>query len=143
MSVRSYDIEVQYHEFSSAHFIYFNYYLLQSHYKVFYSSTSENAIDMLPKKSTLIDQKFRIGKYRVSDFCGYFYSSQKPSGRSERYQIVKILPKRRKAEAPPTLVIFLRHIFRFGFEVQWNLDRRYRYCIDSGPTDPAERSRSS
>ena len=37
-----------------AHSIYFNYYFLQSRYKAFYSSTSENTIDLLPKSQHLL-----------------------------------------------------------------------------------------
>ena len=39
-----------------AHFIYFDYYFSQSGHKAFYSYTIERGIDMLPKRSTPVDQ---------------------------------------------------------------------------------------
>ena len=39
-----------------AHFIYFDYYFSQSGYKAFYSCTIPKGIDMLPKRSTPVDQ---------------------------------------------------------------------------------------
>ena len=44
--------------FHLAHFIYFDYYFSQSGYKAFYSYTLAKGIDMLPKRSTPVDQKF-------------------------------------------------------------------------------------
>ena len=39
-----------------AHFVDFKYYFSQSGYKAFYSYTIANGIDMLPKRSTDVDQ---------------------------------------------------------------------------------------
>ena len=39
-----------------AHFIYFDYDFSKSGYKAFYSYTIANGIDMLPKRSTPVDQ---------------------------------------------------------------------------------------
>ena len=39
-----------------AHFIYFEYYFSQSVCKAFYSHTIAKCIDMLPKRSTTVDQ---------------------------------------------------------------------------------------
>ena len=41
-----------------AHFIYFDYYFSQSGHKAFYKYTIAKCIDMLPKRSTLVDQTF-------------------------------------------------------------------------------------
>ena len=42
--------------FHLAHFIYFDYYFSQSGYKAFYSYIIAKGIDMLPKRSTPVDQ---------------------------------------------------------------------------------------
>ena len=39
-----------------AHFVDFKYYFSQSGYKAFYSYTNEKAMNMLPKRSTPVDQ---------------------------------------------------------------------------------------
>ena len=41
-----------------AHFVDFKYYFSQSGYKAFYSYTIEKAMNMLPKRSTPVDQNF-------------------------------------------------------------------------------------
>ena len=42
--------------FHLAHFMYFDYYFSQSGSKAFYSNEIERGIDMLPKRSTPVDQ---------------------------------------------------------------------------------------
>ena len=42
--------------FHLAHFMYFDYYFSQSGSKAFYSDKIERGIDMLPKRSTPVDQ---------------------------------------------------------------------------------------
>ena len=42
--------------FHLAHFMYFDYYFSQSGSKAFYSNKIERGIDMLPKRSTPVDQ---------------------------------------------------------------------------------------
>ena len=42
--------------FHLAHFMYFDYYFSQSGSKAFYSNDIERGIDMLPKRSTPVDQ---------------------------------------------------------------------------------------
>ena len=42
--------------FHLAHFMYFDYYFSQSGSKAFYSNDIERCIDMLPKRSTPVDQ---------------------------------------------------------------------------------------
>ena len=44
--------------FHLAHFMYFDYYFSQSGSKAFYSDKIERGIDMLPKRSTPVDQNF-------------------------------------------------------------------------------------
>ena len=42
-----------------AHFIYFDYYFSQSGYKAFYSYTIGKVMNMLPKRSTPVDQSLK------------------------------------------------------------------------------------
>ena len=64
------------------------------------------------KFSTSTHENYRIVQNIVSAICGYFYSSQNPSGGSEMTLTVKKVLKRCKPTKIPPLFTFCRDIHR-------------------------------
>ena len=76
-------------------FISFDYYFSQSVHKAFYSYTFERGIDMLPKRSTPVDQN--LGSESIHSqlsVSSYFCSFQKHSGGSKKFYLIKKVEKR-------------------------------------------------
>ena len=84
-----------------AYFIYFDYYFSQSGYEAFLQLYNSKGYWYVAWKVNTCWPNFRIWKYTLSAFYGYFYSSHKPSGGSEKSYIVKKVPKRFKAITSP------------------------------------------
>ena len=59
-----------------AHFIYFDYYFSQSGHKAFYRYTIERGIDMLPKRSTHVDQNLESKSIESQIFIVIFRATR-------------------------------------------------------------------